>query len=111
MHEATNLSAPAGPSASAAEDETLPETAPAKRETKQLGRGGVVVHLLADIRCAVAPLPQGKQRRALTSKLDSLQFVVDAWAALPPRPEQVSAMLDVLLRVQEAAEDAAASRC
>lgn len=107
MHEATNLSASG---ASRAEDETLPETAPAKRETKEFGRGRVIVHLLADIRSAVALLPEGKQRRTLTNKLESLRFVVDSWAGLPPRPEQVSAMLEVLLAVQEAAADAGASR-
>ena len=110
MHDATNLSASSASAASAAEDETLPEAAPAKRETKEFGRGRVIVHLLADLRRALAPLPQGKQRRALMSKLESLQFVVDSWAALPPAPEQVSAMLEVLLRLQEAAEDAGASR-
>ena len=60
-----------------------------------------------DIRRAIAPLPEGKQRRALTNKLDRFQFVVDSWATFPPRPEQVSAMLEVLLTVQDAAADAA----
>jgi hypothetical protein len=105
MHEATNLSAVA----SRAEDETLPEAAPARRETQQFGRGRVIVHLLADIRTKLGPLPQGKQRRALTNKLESLQYVVDAWAALVPTPEQVSAMLEVLLALQETADDATAS--
>ncbi|MDB5217652.1 MAG: hypothetical protein JWO86_5579 [Myxococcaceae bacterium] len=109
MDEATNLLALAPLAASRSEDETLPEVAPAKRETQQFGRGRVIVHLLADIRAKLAPLPQGKLRRALTNKLESLQYVVDAWAALIPAPEQVSAMLEVLLALQETADDASAS--
>jgi hypothetical protein len=102
MHEATDSSSSSA--RSRADDETLPEVAPPKRETLEVGRGQVIVHLLADIRAKVTPLPRGKSRRALTSKLESLQLAVDAWDAIPPRPEQVSAMLEVLLALQEAAE-------
>ncbi len=112
MHEATNLGITSASHGrherDRGEDETLPETAPPQRETQQFGRGLVIAHLLVDIRGKLAPLAAGTQRRALTNKLESLQYVVDAWTALAPAPEQVSAMLEVLLALQEAAEDAGA---
>jgi hypothetical protein len=94
--------------ASAAEDETSPERAPAARETARVGRAAVVVHLLADIRSTLDASRDDKARRMLLRKLESLQFVVDWWGALPPRPEQVSAMLETLLKLQEAAIEARA---
>jgi hypothetical protein len=44
----------------------------------------------------------------LLRKLESLQFVVDCWGAIPPRAEQISAMLETLLKLQEAAVEARA---
>jgi 3-methyladenine DNA glycosylase/8-oxoguanine DNA glycosylase len=93
---------------SAAEDETLPERAPAARETARVGRAEVVVQLLADVRRTLDASRDEKARRMLLRKLESLQFVVDWWGALPPRPEQVSAMLETLLKLQEAAIEARA---
>jgi hypothetical protein len=92
----------------AAEDETLPERAPAAHETARVGRAEVVMQLLADVRRTLDATREGKARRMLDRKLESLQFVVDWWGALPPRPEQVSAMLETLLKLQEAAIEARA---
>ena len=91
-----------------AEDETLPERAPAAHETERVGRGEVVAQLLADVRRTLDATREGKERRMLLRKLESLQFVVDCWGALSPRPEQVSAMLETLLALQEAAIEARA---
>lgn len=93
---------------SAAEDDTLPERAPAAHETARVGRAEVVVQLLSDVRRTLDATREGKARRMLLRKLESLQFVVDWWGALPPRPEQVSAMLETLLKLQEAAIEAGA---
>ncbi len=107
MHEpfTTDLSAgaPFG-----TEEETLPERAPPARETARVGRAEVVVGLLEDIRRTLGATPEGKARRMLLRKLESLQFVVDCWGAIPPRSEQVSAMLETLLKLQEAAAEARA---
>jgi len=94
--------------ASAADDETLPERPPPPRETSRVGRREVVVQLLADVRRTLEGTAEGKARRKLLRKLESLQFVVDCWGAIPPRSEQVSAMLETLLKLQEAAVDARA---
>lgn len=90
--------------ASAAEDETLPETC----ETKRLDRRRVVLALLAEVRAKLAVQPDGRGRRDLAQKLESLQFAVDRWDVFAPRPEQVSAMLEMLLRLQESSD---ADRC
>jgi len=90
------------------EDETLPERAPPSHETARVGRGEVVVQLLGDVRRTLASTPEGKARRMLLRKLESLQFAVDYWGAIPPRAEQVSAMLETLLKLQEAAAEAQA---
>ena len=90
------------------EDDTLPERAPPAHETARVGRAEVVVQLLADVRRTLGATREGKARRMLLRKLESLQFVVDWWGALPPRPEQVSAMLETLLKLQEAAIEARA---
>jgi len=95
-------------SPSAAEDETLPERPPPPRETARVGRAEVVVQLLADVRCRLEATAEGKARRMMLRKLESLQFVVDCWGAIPPRAEQVSAMLETLLKLQEAAVEARA---
>lgn len=90
---------------SSSEDETLPERKPEARETHRLGRGLVVTHLITDIGDKLRAQPDSKARRALMRKLESLAFVVQCWGAMPPRPEQVSAMLEMLLRVKEATDD------
>jgi hypothetical protein len=44
----------------------------------------------------------------LKRKIESLQFAVDCWGAIPPRAEQLSAMLETLLKLHEAAVEARA---
>lgn len=105
MHDGSNPRRASFAPFGAREDETLPEIGPERRETTRLGRGLVVAQLLVDVRRKLEGYPDGKARRALMRKLESLQFVVDWWDAMPPRPEQVSAMLEMLLRLQEAADD------
>jgi hypothetical protein len=82
---------------------------PESRETRPIDRGLMVVHLLLDVKRAVEGLPDSRIRRTLRRKVESLQFVVDWWDAMPPRPEQVSAMLEVLLGLQEESNHRAAS--
>ncbi len=105
MHEpyphALRLSA-----SSASEDETLPEPAPASHETSRVGRFEVVVQLLADVQRTLEGVAEGKARRMLKRKVESLQFAVDCWGAIPPRAEQLSAMLETLLKLQEAVAEA-----
>ena len=110
MHEPFFASAllDAAPSSSAAEDETLPERSPVSHETSRVGRHEVVIALLGDVRRTLAATQDGKPRRMLLRKLESLTFVVDCWGAIPPRAEQVSAMLETLLKLQEAAVEAQA---
>jgi hypothetical protein len=84
------------------------DTSPASRETRPIDRGLMVAHLLVDVKRAVQALPDSRIRRTLQRKVESLQFVVDWWDAMPPRPEQVSAMLDVLLGLHEESLDRAA---
>lgn len=93
-------------SGAAAEDETLPERAAPTHETARIGRREVVMQLLADVSRTLAVTPEGKARRMMLRKLESLQFVVDCWGAIPPRSEQVTAMLETLLKLQEAALEA-----
>ena len=88
------------------DDETLPERTPPPHETARTGRAEVVVQLLENVRRTLAGMAEGKARRMLLRKLESLQFVVDCWGAIPPRPEQVSAMLETLLKLQEASAEA-----
>ena len=95
-------------SSSAAEDETLPERSPVSHETSRVGRHEVVIALLGNVRRTLAATQDGKPRRMLLRKLESLTFVVDCWGAIPPRAEQVSAMLETLLKLQEAAVEAQA---
>jgi hypothetical protein len=78
---------------------------PERRETTRLGPAEVVMQLLLRLRSKVEQQPESTERRALTRKLESFQFVVDCWEAMPPRPEQVSAMLEMLLKLQEASQD------
>jgi hypothetical protein len=105
---ATSL-APSAPSARCRpDDDTLPERAPAGRETSRVGRHEVVLALLGAVRRTLASTRDGKPRRMLLRKLESLQFVVDCWGAIPPRAEQISAMLETLLKLQEAAVEARA---
>jgi hypothetical protein len=74
-------------------------------ETPRLGRGLVVVQLLGDVRAKAERLSDERLRRMLLRKLDSLRHVVDCWGAMPPRPEQVSAMLEILLGLHEESDD------
>lgn len=114
MHEpffASELlaAAPAAPiSASSSDDETLPERGPVNHETSRVGRHEVVTAILGEVRHTLAETQDGKPRRMLLRKLESLQFVVDCWGAIPPRAEQISAMLETLLKLQEAAIEAQA---
>jgi hypothetical protein len=109
MHEPLFATALLAAAASSAEDETLPERGgPVSHETSRVGRHEVVVALLGDARRTLAATQDGKPRRMLLRKLESLQFVVDCWGAIPPRAEQVSAMLETLLKLQEAAVEAQA---
>ncbi|MDB4944775.1 MAG: hypothetical protein JWP97_4309 [Labilithrix sp.] len=87
------------------EEPTLPgghDPAPA-RETKRLHRRQVVVHLLSDVRGKLATAPADPTTRALSRKLDSLAFAVACWAAVPPSSEQLTAMIEMLVALQEAA--------
>jgi len=93
---------------SVSEDETLPEAVPASRETSRVGRFEVIVQLLGDVHRTIEGMPEGKARRMLKRKVESLQFAVDCWGAIPPRAEQLSAMLETLLKLQEAAAEARA---
>jgi hypothetical protein len=104
---AASLSVSTLPPPSTSDDETLPERA-ASRETSRVGRHDVVRSLLGDVRRSLASTRDGKPRRMLLRKLESLQFVVACWGAIPPRAEQVSAMLETLLKLQEAAVEALA---
>ena len=78
-------------------------SSPPARETARLPRRQVVSHLLVQIREKLDRAPEGRVTRTLERKLESLQFVVGNWNAMPPSPEQVSAMLEVLVALQEAA--------
>jgi hypothetical protein len=100
MHEPFFQDSPSG---SASEDETLPERRAVTHETARVGHAALVVQLLADVSRTLAEAPDGKARRMMLRKLESLQFVVDCWGAIPPRAEQVAAMLETLLKLQEAA--------
>jgi hypothetical protein len=102
MHEANSRRAAAY---AADGDETLPEVTPERRETRPTGRAPIVKELLLEVAQKIDAQPDGKARRALTRKLQSLQFVVDCWGAMPPREEQISAMLEMLLALQEATTD------
>lgn len=103
MHEPQSTAA----HAAHAEDETLSERGPVSHETSRVGHGAVVAQLLSDVRRTLDAAPPGKARRMLMPKLEALQFAVDCWPAIPPRAEQLSAMLEALLKLQEAASEVA----
>lgn len=96
MHDGMNTNA-----GSAADDDTLPETC----ETQRLDRRRVVLHLLAEAWGRLQAQPDGKVRRGLLGKLESLQLAVDRWDVFTPMPEQVSAMLEMLARLQDSTDD------
>jgi len=107
MHEPSPHPLRLSPS-SASEDDTLSEGAPVSHETSRVGRFDVIKQLLGDVHRTLEDMPDGKARRMLKRKVESLQFAVDCWGAIPPRAEQLSAMLETLLKVQEEATEARA---
>ena len=105
MHEPYPHAHRASPSA-ASEDETLPEVGPVSHETSRVGRFEVVVQLLGDVHRTLEAMPDGKARRMLKRKVETFHFAVDCWGAIPPRAEQLKAMLETLLQLQEAVLEA-----
>ena len=88
---------------SMSEEPTVRESSPPARETARLPRRQIVFQLLLQIRERLERAPSDKITRTLERKLESLRYVVDCWNAMPPSPEQVSAMLEVLVGLDEAA--------
>lgn len=81
-------------------DDTLPEN----RETRRIDRRGAVLDLLHSVRAKVESEPPGVARRGNLGKLESLQTAVQRWDLCPPRPEQLSAVFELLIGLQEATE-------
>ena len=85
------------------DEPTARGSAPPPVETTRLPRRQIVSHLLAQVRERLDRTPSDRVTRTLERKLESLRYVVDCWNAMPPSTEQVSAMLEVLVGLQEAA--------
>ena len=62
------------------------------------------MQLLGDARSNVERQPDALLRHTLLRKIDKIQFVVDCWGAMPPHPEQISAMLEMILGLHDATE-------
>jgi hypothetical protein len=81
-------------------DDTLPEN----RQTRRIDRRGAVLDLLNSVRAKVERSAQGVARRDNLGKLESLQTAVQRWDLCPPRPEQISAVFELLISLHEATE-------
>ncbi len=79
---------------------------PAGIETRRLDRKVVVHQLLRDLRAKVEErhADAGMTRRDLLQKVESLQSAADRWSLIAPRAEQISAMLDTLLLLDQACD-------
>lgn len=77
---------------------------PAGIETRRLERSIFVHELLRDLRAKVEQRHVGTARRDLLQKVESLQFAADRWSLIAPRTEQISAMIDTLLLLDQACE-------
>lgn len=77
---------------------------PASIETRRLEQKGAVHQLLRDVRAKAERRHAGTTRRDLLQKVESLQFAADRWSLIAPRSEQISAMLDTLLLLDQACE-------
>jgi len=73
-------------------------------ETRRLDRTVVVHELLRDLRAKIEQRHAGIARRDLLQKVESLQFAADRWSLIAPRTEQISAMIDTLLLLDQACE-------
>lgn len=81
-------------------DDTLPEN----RQTRRVDRRGAVLDLLENVRAKVERSPQGVARRDNLGKLETLQTAVQRWDLCPPRPEQLSAVFELLIGLHDATE-------
>lgn len=79
-------------------DDTLPE----RRETLRVDRRFAVLNLLVAVREQVERTPLGRVRREKLGKLESLHAAVRRWELCPPQPEQLSAVLDLLVNLHTA---------
>jgi len=77
---------------------------PASIETRRLDQKVAVHQLLRDVRAKAEQRHAGTTRRDLLQKVESLQFAADRWSLIAPRSEQISAMLDTLLLLDQACE-------
>jgi hypothetical protein len=81
-------------------DDTLPEN----RQTRRVDRRGAVLDLLQAVRAKVELSPVGVARRDNLGKLESLHAAVRRWDLCPPRPEQISAVFELLISLHESSE-------
>jgi hypothetical protein len=81
-------------------DDTLPEN----RQTRRIDRRGAVLDLLLNVRERVERSPQGVSRRDNLGKLETLHTAVQRWDLYPPRPEQLSAVFELLISLHESTE-------
>ncbi|CAN5924191.1 hypothetical protein BH11MYX4_BH11MYX4_59470 [soil metagenome] len=79
-------------------------------ETRRLDRRLTVVQLLRDLHVKAGARRDGAARRDLLQKLASLQAAVNRWQLFAPRPEQISAMLETLLLLDDSCESRRPSR-
>lgn len=77
---------------------------PASIEARYVDPKVAVHQLLRDVRAKAEQRHSGTTRRDLLQKVESLQFAVDRWSLIAPRSEQISAMLDTLLLLDQACE-------
>jgi hypothetical protein len=72
-----------------------------ERTTARIERREIVEQLLLDVRRTLEARPESPARRTLVGKLRRLDSVVARWSALPPNADQLTAMVDILHRLQE----------
>jgi len=89
---------------------TFAADGPSMSETRRLDRRLTVIQLLRDLRGKADKRREGALRRDLLQKLESLQSAVNRWQLFAPRPEQISAMLETLLLLDDTCDSRPTSR-
>jgi hypothetical protein len=83
----------------------LDDTVPENRETRRVDRRGAVLDLLHNVRAKVERASRGTAQRDALGKLETLQTAVQRWDLCPPRPEQLSAVFELLIALYETTEN------